>query len=83
MRDDSVDQYRGREAEWAALCSFDAVEYGLKTNVTEADADDLVGSAWDFVVDSCKEAGVPAPNRSVVLALVRVMLQAYNAASDE
>ena len=78
MNDDTVEHYRGREAEWAALCAFDAVACGLKPSVTEGDADHLVSSAWDFIVESCREADAPIPDRSAVLQLVKPRIEARN-----
>lgn len=83
MWDDTIYQYRGRETEWAAMCALDAVESDVIGAFSEADADKLVGFAWDFVLQSCADAKARVPDRAEVIEIVRRGIRSRNSRNAE
>ena len=69
MAGDTVEYYKGREVDWAAACALDGVECG-GDSLDAADVGDLVDGVWEFVEQSCEEAGQPVPDRADVIAIV-------------
>ncbi|MCR9152108.1 MAG: hypothetical protein NXH83_18230 [Rhodobacteraceae bacterium] len=77
MIGDTIYDYRGKAALWAALCAFDAVESGNETFV-EADAAVLLEGVWDFVRESCLEAEEPLPTQIEAQEILRQMITDWN-----
>ena len=71
---DGIDEYVGREAEWAALCATDCVRDG-DMPLSKAKADDLVANVWEFVEINCEEEGIQIPDRAIVISLVQEILE--------
>lgn len=82
MNDDTIFSYRGRAALWAALCAFHHVE-STKDEHSENDAEGLLEFVWDFVKESCEEAGEPIPRRDEAKTHLKEMIRDYNAARLE
>jgi hypothetical protein len=61
MEDDTVENYLGREAEWAALCAFDGLE-ASESFPDPSEAKALMKNVWEFVSASCEEAGQTTPD---------------------
>ena len=57
MFDDGIENYKGREAEWAALCAFDCIRNSNQTYQT-GETPAWIESVWEFVWQTCEEKGV-------------------------
>ena len=75
MWHDTVDQYAGRELEWAAEVALYAVESSPQEDFNESDAEGLVDFVWEFVEQSCSDNGAPIPSKQAVIEYVRGRLQ--------
>ena len=76
--DDGVKHYKGKEAEWAALCAMDGLTYlseneGATFKVSEAER--ILEEVWDFVTDSCEIEGASTPNKKDALIHLKQMIR--------
>ncbi|MEP1201008.1 hypothetical protein [Tateyamaria sp.] len=74
MRDDTVDRFRGREAYWAALCALDLIVHDAPPKLR--DAQSLIDAVWDFVRETCEEAGQPVPDRQLAIDELKQLIKA-------
>jgi hypothetical protein len=84
MNDDTVYNYLGKEAEWVALCGFQAVESGGEA-FSESDAAELIEFVWEFCEESCKAANARIPQKEEAIERLAAMIGSWNAEqkSDE
>ncbi len=69
----SILEYKGREAHWAALCSFDGYELSVEMPDPD-DADGEIDAIWEFVVENCQEYGISIPSKQEAIAELRAMI---------
>lgn len=83
MRDDTVDNFLGREAQWAMLCAWDGIEAAGPPNPIPSEAETYVDAVWEFVEFSCSEAGQPVPDRAEVMNAIMDALSAHSTMSKQ
>ena len=71
--DDTIDRFKGREAEWAALCAFDGIKMSDEQFLPEH-APELIEALWDFVTETCEEEGVVVPTRAVAISELKKLI---------
>ena len=74
--DDTINHYRGREAEWAALCAFDDVQANGEVYRADA-APSLIEAVWEFVVETCNEEHVEPPSKNEAITILQVLIAEY------
>ena len=73
MLGDTVECYRGREAEWAALCALDGFE-ATQELPDPLRASALIKAVWEFVDASCEEAGQATPDPEEATEILATMI---------
>ena len=70
---DEIDEYRGREFDWAVETVIEnAHEMGLPDK--KKDAATLVDAVWNFIWETFEETGLTPPDRGKVIAAVKAHL---------
>jgi len=65
--DDGIKSYIGREAEWAAECAFEGMDYANNRDGTifkPSDAPRLIDEVWHFVTETCDIEEVSPPSKA-------------------
>ena len=66
---DGIDEYRGREFEWAVgTVMVNATAEDLRNGVLKTT--DLVDGAWDFIYAAFCEEGLEPPSRQILVSAV-------------
>ncbi len=78
----SILEYKGREAEWAALCVMDGLMMSDELpNPENADAE--IDAVWEFVVENCKESEIRVPSKQEAILELKEKIVAYVADMQE
>jgi len=75
--DDGVTHYKGKEAEWAALCAMEGLIYLSENEETKykvSEAEGILEEVWEFVTDTCEIEGANTPNKQDALQHLKQMI---------
>ena len=64
--DDNIRNFKGNEAEWAALCAL----HGMLASAErfhEEQASELIQQVWEFVVETCNVEGLQVPDKELAI----------------
>ena len=74
--DDSILNFRGNEAEWAALCALDGM-HASGEPFHQNQAPELIEQIWDFVVQTCEIEGVQVPRKELAVKKLEAQIEKF------
>nr|WP_321251721.1 hypothetical protein [uncultured Ruegeria sp.] len=82
MLNDNILVFKNDLERWAALCAMDGIRYVGKPVDPEA-AEQLLDGVWEFVTETCDEAGFEHPDRDKAIGILRDLVIEFSEEFDE
>ena len=72
--DDNIMNFKGNEAEWAALCALDGIQASSE-HFHQDQAPELIDQIWEFVVETCESEEVTVPSKELASEKLRAFIR--------